>query len=89
MTKFRIIVPQPVVSAFQDPLTYNIIGYGSPNRYIFQDNNTIEFLNISDVLPFLSLYCNITLAVVPGNYNNLNSTYEYVDGGICAITLLP
>jgi hypothetical protein len=89
---FRIYVPQPVVSAFQDPHTYVTLGcdsaYGSPTRYIFQDNYTIDFHNISDVLHFLSVYCNISLAVVAGDYNDLNSTYEYIDG-VCNITLLP
>ena len=78
--------------AFQDPNTYVVLGcdsaYGSPTRYIFQEDNTIEFDSISDVLPFLSLYCNITLAVVAGDYNDLKSTHEYVDG-VCNITLLP
>ena len=85
-TKFRINVPQPVVSAFQDPHTYVVLGCDIGTRYIFQEDNTIEFQNISDVLSFLSVYCNITLAVVAGDYNDLNSTHEYVDG-ICNITL--
>lgn len=33
-TKFRIYVPQTVVTAFQDPNTYAVLG--SPTRYIFQ-----------------------------------------------------
>lgn len=76
---FRAIVEDCIVAAFQDPDTYNIIGHGNTDQYKFKDNE-IRFSNISEFLSFLGMYTCIAGSTIAGFYDNLNSTYEYIDG---------
>ena len=82
---FRVIVDDDIVSVFKNKYTYDKIGYGSVDLYTFKEN-AIDFPDISAFLSFIGIYCQIALSLVPGQYEDLNSSYTYVDG-VCVIYL--